>query len=204
LVVSPGNRGILSHPLLAVMPAEGKPQLEVENGGVNVDEEAAFEALRKWVLPATWPLLSRFDPSASQGERIRSGVVTSLLVLVGDEGDFMFEGFKEAMLATARAHVGAAHFLFADASEPRIAPLLRSARAEVPGSDVNAPPVAVLVSMTNAFRPRKVEGSAISAEGLGALLAEAKDERDRAEEEPEEPLVLKKGPSKKRTKGAEL
>jgi hypothetical protein len=231
LVVSPGNGGILSYPLSAVLPssssassssssssseeeraATGKQAAVVSGGGGSEDgdSEAAFEALRRWVLPATWPLVSRFDPSAAQGERIRSGVVTSLMVLVGDESDFMFEDFKESMLATARSHVGQAHFLYADAStEPRIAPLLRAARAVVPGSEPNAPPVVVLVSMVNAYRPRKLEGSAISAERMGAILEDAAQEASAAaeeEDEKEEPLVLKKGKKnkKKAAGGGEL
>lgn len=121
------------------------------------------------------------------------------MVLVGQESDLMFEAFKEALLGAARANVGEAHFLFADGpSEPRIAPLLRSARAAVPGSDPGAEPVVVLVSMINAFRPRKLEGSSITADGLNALLRNAKQEA--MEEEEEEPLVLKKGPKVKPNK----
>ncbi len=76
--------------------------------------------------------------------------------------------YRSSLVGAGRVHVGAAHFLFADKSEPRIAPLLRMARASADDG-----PVVILVSMTGEFAPRKVLGSEITADAIGAMLVEA-------------------------------
>jgi len=102
--------------------------------------------------------------------------VSTLCLLVGDEDDFMFEDFKRALESAARARLGAAHFLFANAAtEPRVGALVKATRASWP-RDKGAPPVVVLVSMAGGFAPRKLEGQAVTADGVVALLDAAKAE----------------------------
>jgi hypothetical protein len=105
--------------------------------------------------------------------------VSTLCLLVGDESDFMFEDFKQALAGAARAKVGAAHFLFADAAtEPRVGSLLKASRAQWP-RDKGAPPVVVLVSMAGGFAPRKLEGESVTTDGVLALLDAAAAEEGR-------------------------
>lgn len=122
-----------------------------------------------WMTAATWPTIARFDPSAAQGERIQTGPVKNLCILVGNEQDFMFEDFKNSLEEVANKYIGFAHYLFADQSEARISGLLRSV-----GVDHVTEPIVVLVSMKNEFRPNKISGSKIDFESISGLIEEAK------------------------------
>lgn len=163
LGVSPPAGGLAVNSVFVVSAhgALAAPPLALVDLGVSPQTAGT---LVNWVSAACFPLVDRFDPSSAQGDRVRSGPITTVMVLVADEDDFMFGDFMAALEATAETHRGQAVFLFADDEEPRIAPLLRNAK-------VTALPAVVAMSMQGAFPMIAVSAREITPEGLSGIFA---------------------------------
>jgi|MDSY01.2.fsa_nt_gb thiol-disulfide isomerase/thioredoxin len=140
--------------------------------------EAAAESLsaatRAAILKGMWPAVSRFSSGTAQGERIRSGIMRRLAVLVADEGDaFMWDGFLETFTAAAQQLRGEAFFLYADDDEPRIAPLLRTA-----GVGHGGGPVVVVIGMGGGGEPQVLSAEQITVEAIEAALMGSGGKKD--------------------------
>jgi thiol-disulfide isomerase/thioredoxin len=146
---------------------ESKEEEEEDKKQVQVQLSDEFGT---WMTAATWPTIARFDPSAAQGQRIQTGPVKNLCILVGNEKDFMFEEFKSSLEEVSNKYVGFAHYLYADQSEVRLSGLLRSVNVEVVTE-----PIVILVSMKNEFKPSKISGSKIDAESISSLIDRAQE-----------------------------
>jgi len=155
-------RGLVADELLPLFPAastvgaaavpepkEGQVLVLTEHNGLLASPvfTTSQEELLRWSLAATWPTVSRFDGSASQGDRIRNSPMTTLVLLAADEKDIMFPEFKTALATAANDRRGMAHFLFADKNEPRIQGILGSAGA----ASASSFPAVVLLSLAGEF-----------------------------------------------------
>lgn len=177
LLVATRRNGVLSVPLPSIATMSSSSSTSANSGGIEFSLGTRID-----ILKALWPTYSRFSSRAAQGERIRSGVMSDIALLVADEdGDpFMFEGFLDAFKEAAAKLRGRAFFLYADDDEPRIMPLLR--RANAPAGE----PVVVIMSMVAGGDPPKVLlADRISVQGItaafdvgsnNAATAEGKDE----------------------------
>jgi len=127
------------------------------------------EFLLRWVSAASVPTVERFNPSTKQGDRMRSGPIGTILMLVGAESHPDFAKWKASMTKVADARRGEANYLFADEKEPRIMGIVEAAQ-------VKTFPAAILISMRGDFEPMTVEGKSEMTESkLNGLLDSALD-----------------------------
>lgn len=125
------------------------------------------ETLLRWVSAASVPTVERFNPSTKQGDRMRDGPISNIMMLVGAEKHPDFSSWKGALETVAAKRRGEANFLFSDETEKRIMGIVEAAQ-------VKNFPAAILISMRGDFEPRTVEGkSEITPANLEDMLDEA-------------------------------